>query len=103
MMLPADLRQQVIARDGLRCRYCGIKVVRRADYPYWPPIPNHMAGVGLLTIDHIRPRSRGGFDELSNLCVACQECNVKKGSFHRDYLQKQRRKKRKARRRGFRS
>ena len=31
-----------------------------------------------LTIDHIRPRSRGGTDDPSNLQVLCRKCNSSK-------------------------
>lgn len=31
------------------------------------------------TIDHIIPLSKGGVNARYNLCVACRECNNKKG------------------------
>lgn len=33
-----------------------------------------------LTVDHIRPLSRGGTNDPSNLQVLCRRCNAKKGS-----------------------
>jgi len=40
-----------------------------------------------LTIDHKKPVSRGGTDDLKNLHVACKECNSKKGTkTHEEYL-----------------
>lgn len=33
-----------------------------------------------LQIDHMVPRSRGGADRVSNLTLACQSCNQKKGN-----------------------
>lgn len=33
-----------------------------------------------LNIDHLRPRSRGGSDRVSNLVLACVPCNQAKGS-----------------------
>ena len=32
-----------------------------------------------LTVDHIVPQSRGGSDQLENLCIACRLCNGAKG------------------------
>jgi hypothetical protein len=34
------------------------------------------------TLDHVKPRSRGGSSLRSNLLPACQECNHSKGSEH---------------------
>lgn len=58
--LPKGLREQVFRRDGLTCVYC-----------------QSVTDVG---VDHIVPRSRGGSDELDNLCCACGPCNASKGN-----------------------
>ncbi len=50
------------------CGYCG---VREED-----------AG-SLLELDHFRPRSAGGGDELENLVYCCPTCNRLKGDFWR--------------------
>ena len=34
----------------------------------------------ILEIEHITPRSRGGSDRVSNLCISCVTCNQKKGA-----------------------
>lgn len=47
-----------------RCSYCGGK-----------PIDDKS-----LTIDHVRPRSRGGMDCTKNCIPACKRCNLAKGS-----------------------
>lgn len=47
-----------------RCAYCG-----------HPPIDN-----ASLTIDHIRPKCKGGEDRTSNVIPACAQCNSNKGS-----------------------
>ena len=35
---------------------------------------------GAVTLDHVRPRSKGGQTTASNLVAACCRCNRKKGS-----------------------
>jgi len=54
-------RRAVLARDGHTCQYCG----SHAD-----------------SIDHVRPRSRGGENTWDNVVAACRPCNNKK----RDHL-----------------
>jgi 5-methylcytosine-specific restriction endonuclease McrA len=51
-------RRAVLERDGHACVYCGTK----AD-----------------TIDHVRPRSRGGLHVWTNVVAACARCNHRKG------------------------
>ena len=46
-----------------RCRYCGKELTERT-----------------ATIDHIRPRSRGGTNGKYNLTLACRHCNWVKAS-----------------------
>lgn len=50
-------RRGVLARDDHSCQYCG----RRAD-----------------SIDHVRPRSRGGGHTWDNVVAACRRCNTRK-------------------------
>jgi 5-methylcytosine-specific restriction endonuclease McrA len=52
-------RRAVLDRDRHACAYCGT----RAD-----------------TIDHVRPRSRGGQHVWSNVVAACARCNHRKGN-----------------------
>lgn len=59
--LRPEVRRAVLRRDGYTCRYCGAK------YPH-------------MHVDHIHPVSRGGSDEIENLCACCQPCNMSKGS-----------------------
>jgi hypothetical protein len=54
------LRGKVFRRDGYLCAYC-----KDEDGPF--------------EIDHIVPVTRGGSNELENLCVACKPCNSSKG------------------------
>jgi 5-methylcytosine-specific restriction endonuclease McrA len=51
-------RRAVLDRDAHTCAYCGLK----AD-----------------TIDHVRPRSRGGLHVWTNVVAACARCNHRKG------------------------
>ena len=51
-------RRAVLDRDAHLCVYCGVK----AD-----------------TIDHVRPRSRGGLHVWTNVVAACARCNHRKG------------------------
>lgn len=51
-------RRAVLDRDAHRCAYCN----SRAD-----------------TIDHVRPRSRGGSHVWTNVVAACARCNHRKG------------------------
>ena len=32
-----------------------------------------------LQIEHIQPKAKGGTNRISNLCLACEKCNIKKG------------------------
>lgn len=53
----------VLLRDNFRCRYCG----------------RHSSEVE-LQVDHIHPVSKGGTNDLSNLCAACIDCNLGKAA-----------------------
>jgi hypothetical protein len=77
----------VFARDGWRCRYCGLRVIDRASlwrlsralplaFPWGNRNGNsHPATVVLAaTPDHVVPRHRGGSHDLDNLVTACGAC-----------------------------
>ncbi|MEW6209079.1 MAG: HNH endonuclease signature motif containing protein [Acidobacteriota bacterium] len=49
-----------------RCGYCGVE---------------ESATGSELTVDHYRPRSQGGGDEIENLVYACAKCNQYKGDY----------------------
>ena len=55
-------RENVYARDGGRCQYCGVKM-RRPQ----------------ITYDHVIPRAHGGKTTWENIVFACVGCNQKKG------------------------
>jgi 5-methylcytosine-specific restriction endonuclease McrA len=55
-------RRNIFARDGNRCQYCGRK------FP-----------TSELSLDHVKPRSRGGDATWENIVCSCVKCNVRKG------------------------
>ena len=84
----AELRQAIINRDGYRCRFCSIPViraeVRKAMHcHYSDTLPwgrtnasQHAAFQCLwLQFDHVLPHSRGGRTDLDNLVITCGPCN----------------------------
>lgn len=57
-------KRNLLSKSGKgKCRYCGAKLTRAT-----------------ATIDHVRPRSGGGYDRLANFVLACKACNQAKGS-----------------------
>jgi 5-methylcytosine-specific restriction endonuclease McrA len=56
-----EVKEYLLEKWKRRCAYCGIK-----DVP--------------LQIEHIVPKSKGGSNRISNLSLACQKCNQKKGN-----------------------
>ena len=56
-----ELRAYLLEKFQWRCAYCG-----KEQAPF--------------ELEHLRPTSRGGTDRVSNLCLACHECNVAKGN-----------------------
>ncbi|MEM7554795.1 MAG: RNA-guided endonuclease IscB [Cyanobacteria bacterium P01_A01_bin.84] len=56
-----QVREYLLEKWGRECTYCNKK-----DVP--------------LQIEHIHPKSKGGSNRVSNLCLACSRCNQKKGN-----------------------
>ncbi|MCX7256600.1 MAG: RNA-guided endonuclease IscB [Polaromonas sp.] len=56
-----EVREYLLEKWGRTCAYCGAKNVP-------------------LQIEHIHPKSKSGSDRISNLTLACQCCNQKKGA-----------------------
>src|SRR5262249_15656666 len=56
-----EVREYLLEKWRRRCAYCG-----KSDIP--------------LQIEHIIPRARGGSNRVSNLTLACESCNQKKGN-----------------------
>jgi 5-methylcytosine-specific restriction endonuclease McrA len=63
-----EVREYLLEKWGRRCQYCDAEQVP-------------------LQIDHVLSKSRGGTDRVSNLTLACQPCNQRKGNRDlRDFL-----------------
>lgn len=89
LRMPSELqKRELLARDGHRCRFCGIPVIRRETrsliqsvFPAavrWgnKNVEQHAAFQALwLQYDHILPHARGGSSEPSNMIVTCAPCN----------------------------
>ncbi len=56
-----ELREYLLDKWARTCAYCG-----KQNIP--------------LQIEHIIPRAKGGTDRVSNLTLACKECNLAKGT-----------------------
>jgi 5-methylcytosine-specific restriction endonuclease McrA len=56
-----EVREYLLEKWGRACTYCGAKNVP-------------------LQVEHMTPRARGGRSCISNLCLACESCNTKKGT-----------------------
>jgi hypothetical protein len=82
---------EVFARDGWRCRYCGVRVVlpiaRSFLVKVFPDVvgwgnkdkDRHAAFYALSAVaDHVVPHTAGGDNSLDNLVTTCQGCNYGK-------------------------
>jgi len=56
-----EVREYLLEKFSRKCVYCG-----KDNVP--------------LQVEHITPKSRGGSDRVSNLTLACEWCNQKKGN-----------------------
>jgi 5-methylcytosine-specific restriction endonuclease McrA len=56
-------RKNIFVRDKFICQYCGKK------------LPAHQ-----LTLDHVKPRSKGGKLKWENVVASCLNCNVSKSN-----------------------
>ncbi len=65
-----EAREYLLEKWGHACTYCG-----KQDVP--------------LQVEHIHPRANGGTNRVSNLCLACEKCNLAKGTSDiKDFLKK---------------
>ncbi len=93
--MPSQKQQDAIfARDGWRCRFCGVKVVCKQARsrltkifriePHWTSLVSqrHSALYALASsLDHIVPHGRGGKNEQPNYVTACYCCQFGRGEF----------------------
>ncbi|MDF5718789.1 MAG: RNA-guided endonuclease IscB [Rhizonema sp. NSF051] len=56
-----ETREYLLEKFGRKCAYCD-----KQDVP--------------LQVEHIHPRAKGGSNRISNLTLACEKCNIKKGT-----------------------
>jgi len=63
--VPKWMKKEVFKRDNYKCLACGTSEN--------------------LTMDHIKPRSMGGLNDIDNLQTLCQHCNLSKGAKEVDY------------------
>lgn len=60
-----DKRLAIYLRDRFTCAYCGTDL--------------HSAEPGMVSLDHLKPRSQGGSNSERNLVTACSTCNSSRG------------------------
>jgi len=66
MRLPKHVERIVIARDRGKCSYCDVNItIELLARPH---------------IDHIVPLSKGGCNDIVNLQLCCESCNLQKGN-----------------------
>ncbi len=56
-----EVREYLLNKWERKCAYCQVENVP-------------------LQVEHIQPKAKGGSNRISNLCLACEKCNQKKGT-----------------------
>lgn len=59
-----SVEAKLLARDGITCFYCGVEFTDEI-----PP-----------TLEHILSIAHGGTNNIENLCLCCEPCNVAAGN-----------------------
>lgn len=60
-LLGYEVREYLLNKWERKCTYCEVKDVT-------------------LQVEHVKPKASGGTNRISNLCLACDKCNKKKGT-----------------------
>ena len=69
-LLGYEIREYLLNKWDTKCTYC-----KTENIP--------------LQVEHIYPKAKGGSNRISNLCLACEKCNLKKGTQDiKDFLSK---------------
>jgi hypothetical protein len=69
-LLGYEIREYLLNKWDRKCTYC-----KTENIP--------------LQVEHIYPKAKGGSNRISNLCLACEKCNLKKGTQDiKDFLSK---------------
>ena len=69
-LLGYEIREYLLNKWDRKCTYC-----KTQNIP--------------LQVEHIHPKAKGGSNRISNLCLACKKCNIKKGTQDvKDFLSK---------------
>lgn len=93
-MPTAAKQREIFARDGWRCRFCGIKAISKQaravlikEFPHetrWNgrEFDRHAALYAMASsLDHVVPHGRGGKNEQENFVTACYCCQFGRGEW----------------------
>ena len=64
-------------KDTTYCEYCGHEL----NF-YWKSGDQLKDQIYIVSIDHVKPRSKGGYNDLNNLAICCYGCNLLKGAMN---------------------
>lgn len=87
-MPTANVKRDLLHRDGYHCRFCGIPVIRtevreriKRIYPHalqWGRrnVEQHAAFQAMwVQYDHLLPHAKSGNNDLENMVITCGPCN----------------------------
>jgi len=82
------VKYHLFLEKGIRCAHCGIEGLYFAKEKFINENKYHLNLYGktlfgkevVMTIDHIKPKSKGGRNHFSNYQTMCYFCNNKKGN-----------------------